>query len=122
MPASEVKLLASAPCTDEPISVEFNTSAKFRQLCTTDLDGNDLGGNIAYTFSDCLASCVSYNRFRKTQGCVAVTWNLDMGTSVRGQGVNCFLKSAVSLDPINKTTARSASYCVSNSCNGSVET
>jgi hypothetical protein len=122
MPASEVKLLASPPCTDEPIQMEFNTSAKFRQLCTTDLDGNDLGGNIAYTFRDCLASCVSYNRFRNTQSCVAVTWNIDMGTSVRGQGVNCFLKRAVNPVPINKTTARSASYCDSNSCDDSIET
>lgn len=63
-------------------------------------DENDLLAIKVYSYSDCLRACASYNRYTKTEDCVAAVFNRNLSMAKTYNG-NCWLKN--SLDPMVKT-------------------
>lgn len=73
---------------------------------------------VAYQFTDCIAACVSYNRFQDRIACVAVSMIFDLQESLVGQGVNCFLKKGIALreDQERNNKSMAAQLCRDSAC------
>ena len=68
-------------------------SWRFTPRCSTDYQGNDIGGVIVYSFHDCLQACASHNQWVGRDECKAVRFNADMAAIIARFGGDCFLKN-----------------------------
>lgn len=70
-----------------------STSWRFTPTCGTDYKGNDIGGVVVYSFSDCLMACASHNYWVGQDECKAVHFNADMKSSIEKFYGDCWLKN-----------------------------
>ena len=68
-------------------------SWRFTPTCGTDYQGNDIGGSIVYSFSDCLKACAAHNFYVGKDECVAVHFNANMPFVIATYYGDCFLKN-----------------------------
>jgi hypothetical protein len=71
---------------------------------------------IAYSFSDCMAACAGLNRFQNNDTCVGLTFDVEMASTVKRQGANCFLKNAINLPPVATNRCVGARLCADANC------
>ena len=98
-PPDNVILALNCPSLNtDRTSIELDSTHKynFDTECGVDRKGDkiDIVAVITYSFEHCLRACGAYNRYGRSDKCVAVTFIADLPSlSTEHFGGNCYLKS-----------------------------
>jgi hypothetical protein len=84
-----------------------NWRDKYRYICTNNQNmgrqEDDITAFTAYTLQQCVDACSQWNEVQSSLPCVGIVINSRLGSQrSQGNGANCWLKSSVTLDNVNK--------------------
>ncbi|KAF2265190.1 hypothetical protein CC78DRAFT_208402 [Lojkania enalia] len=116
---SAVASLARVDCTpDAIVKSMFNATASFQMHCEAEFTDNDHIVITAYAFDDCISACERLNAWdkgRSENGCMGITYRMNMAESFKTEGGNCELKTS-STGTRGNRNAVSAKFCRDPEC------
>lgn len=72
---------------------EYDMECNVDRTFNEEEEGGDIVSLISYSLNDCLRACSVYNRNKRDDKCLAVTFMADLSAIIGTNGGNCYLKS-----------------------------